>query len=531
VSDTNINLSEQVGDTLPVGNGGTGTTSISGVVKGNGSSAMTAAVAGTDYAPATSGSSILKASGSGGFSNAVAGTDYVSPSGTETLTNKSLTTPKIDQVRDTNNNVILHLQPIASAVNYVEVDNAATGNDPTIYGWSLTDTNVNLNLATKGFGVVKANSVEVATRANASGQLQPVQWLAENSLTYTISSGSVTQISGTTVDGGSPAVGDRIAIVGAPASTGTGTTNSNAAANGIYIVTGNTTNLSVTRTADMSGTVVPWGMNFVVTKGNNAGYTFFWTVGTGGSFTWGTTTLKYDGFINMGDQFLGRVADINHAQTLTNKTFGAGTTTVPPFTITSGTNLTTAAAGAVEYDGKVFYATPAASTRQVLDGEQFITLTSSRTLTSNTSAQAIFNSPSSGTVTLVGSTTYFFECLFSVTGLSTSSHTISFGFGGTGTITRQLWQAETVSTAGTFTTPAAAVWSQQTATAAIIAAQTTNNAVQAQIRGKLVIGTGGTLIPQITQNTASAAAVIGNDSYFRIWAVGSNTVQSVGNWS
>lgn len=51
-------------------------TSITGLVKGNGASAPSAAVSGTDYAPATTGTSILKAA-SGGFANAVAGTDYV----------------------------------------------------------------------------------------------------------------------------------------------------------------------------------------------------------------------------------------------------------------------------------------------------------------------------------------------------------------------------------------------------------------------------------------------------------------------
>jgi hypothetical protein len=50
--------------------------SITGLVKGNGASAPTAAVSGTDYAPPTSGSSILKGNGAGGFSNASAGTDY-----------------------------------------------------------------------------------------------------------------------------------------------------------------------------------------------------------------------------------------------------------------------------------------------------------------------------------------------------------------------------------------------------------------------------------------------------------------------
>lgn len=50
-------------------------TSISGILKGNGT-AISAAASGTDYAPATSGSAILKGNGAGGFTNTVSGTDY-----------------------------------------------------------------------------------------------------------------------------------------------------------------------------------------------------------------------------------------------------------------------------------------------------------------------------------------------------------------------------------------------------------------------------------------------------------------------
>jgi hypothetical protein len=51
---SNIGLSTQVTGTLPVANGGTGATTLTGVIKGNGTSAITAATAGTDYvAPAT----------------------------------------------------------------------------------------------------------------------------------------------------------------------------------------------------------------------------------------------------------------------------------------------------------------------------------------------------------------------------------------------------------------------------------------------------------------------------------------------
>jgi hypothetical protein len=51
-------------------------TSGSAILKGNGSGGFSSAASGTDYAPATSGSSILKGNGSGGFSAAVADTDY-----------------------------------------------------------------------------------------------------------------------------------------------------------------------------------------------------------------------------------------------------------------------------------------------------------------------------------------------------------------------------------------------------------------------------------------------------------------------
>ena len=46
---TNVSLSTGVTGTLPVANGGTGVTSITGLVKGNGGSAFSAASAGTDY--------------------------------------------------------------------------------------------------------------------------------------------------------------------------------------------------------------------------------------------------------------------------------------------------------------------------------------------------------------------------------------------------------------------------------------------------------------------------------------------------
>lgn len=59
-------------------------TTVTGIVKGNGT-ALSAAVSGTDYAPATSGTSILYGDGSGGFSNATVGTGLSFSAGTLAL--------------------------------------------------------------------------------------------------------------------------------------------------------------------------------------------------------------------------------------------------------------------------------------------------------------------------------------------------------------------------------------------------------------------------------------------------------------
>ena len=77
-----VSLTSQVTGTLPVANGGTGATTLTGLVKGNGTSAFTAAVSGTDYAPATSGTSILYGNGSGGFSNVTIGSGISFAGGT-----------------------------------------------------------------------------------------------------------------------------------------------------------------------------------------------------------------------------------------------------------------------------------------------------------------------------------------------------------------------------------------------------------------------------------------------------------------
>lgn len=220
------------------------------------------------------------------------------------------------------------------------------------------------------------------------------------------------------------------------------------------------------------------------------------------------------------------------SQAVSNKTetLAAGSTSVAPLIFTSGTNLTTPTAGAMEFDGIVPTFTSVASSRQVLDAEQFIILTSSYTLTSQTAAQKIFNATTNGTITLASNTLYQFECLFTVTNLSITSGSFGFALGGTATIASQLWWAGAVKAAAV-NTPNAQFFTYNTTSAnTAISASNANTVAGATVRGTVTITTAGTLIPQISLGTA-IAAVIGVGSYFRIWPVGSNTVTNVGNWS
>jgi hypothetical protein len=80
----------------------------------------------------------------------------VTLTGTQTLTNKTLTSPKIGtSILDTNGLQLALLTATSSAVNEITLANAATGNNPTISATG-DDSNIGISFATKGTGVIKA---------------------------------------------------------------------------------------------------------------------------------------------------------------------------------------------------------------------------------------------------------------------------------------------------------------------------------------------------------------------------------------
>ena len=90
----------------------------------------------------------------------------VTETGTQTLTNKTLTAPKIGtSILDTNGNELVLLTATGSAVNEITLANAASGNAPSIT--ASGETNVSLNLIPKGTGQVQINGNTASTVGKA----------------------------------------------------------------------------------------------------------------------------------------------------------------------------------------------------------------------------------------------------------------------------------------------------------------------------------------------------------------------------
>lgn len=216
---------------------------------------------------------------------------------------------------------------------------------------------------------------------------------------------------------------------------------------------------------------------------------------------------------------------------LRNALLGAGSASAGswPFLV-AGTLLTTPEAGALELDANCLYGTTDAGNRGVIPIEHIIRADSAETLTSTTSAQAIFDSPTNGQITLETGV-YEFEALLALTGMSATSGNATFDFGGTATMGSFLWfgygrdaaaDAATGTLAGSHSVDATLV-------AAPLVTAATTTAAFFRLKGTFEVTAGGTVIPRILLQTAAAATVVAG-SFFKIRRMGSTSMVSVGQW-
>jgi len=95
---------------------------------------------------------------------------FITASSTDTLTNKTLTAPKIADagfIADANGNEQVIFQTTTSAVNELEITNAATGNPPII--GASGETNVDVHIKPKGTGETRIGTGAAAATLTTSG--------------------------------------------------------------------------------------------------------------------------------------------------------------------------------------------------------------------------------------------------------------------------------------------------------------------------------------------------------------------------
>ena len=114
------------------------------------------------------------------------------------------------------------------------------------------------------------------------------------------------------------------------------------------------------------------------------------------------------------------------------------------------------------------------------------------TVSGSTALQALFNSVAAGSLTVVGSMLYEFECLFYLNAMSASSGTFSFGLGGTATFTSCNYAS--VGKKAASPAPAEFVKSSVATITALVSAST-SQVGEALVKGQFRTNAGGTVIP------------------------------------
>ncbi len=211
----------------------------------------------------------------------------------------------------------------------------------------------------------------------------------------------------------------------------------------------------------------------------------------------------------------------------------AGTTASPPLKVTTGTNLTSPVSGAIEHDGKTFYATNDPAARQILAAQQVSIVVTDRTGANDNSVQALFDS-ATATVTLASDTTYQFEAHYWITRAAGSgSHTTATLFGGTATFTSLEYLAQVTNPTGTvLANVQQLVGTAATALVLTAASTSTTENVIIKLTGTFRVNAGGTLIPSFQYSAAPGGApTIKAGTFFRIWPVGTGSVAAVGSWA
>ena len=214
-------------------------------------------------------------------------------------------------------------------------------------------------------------------------------------------------------------------------------------------------------------------------------------------------------------------------------TLPSGTTAKAPLVFTSGTILTTAAPGAMNYDGTVFYLTPQGQERGLIRADQIWVPNSDYTITDQTAVQSMF-----GVGTDVSTGTRYGYRILSTIYKTANNITLAYALGGTATLARHTYQtlSTTSSTLASISTPS--VFKNIITTGfdtgvTITAALNSTGYYTLQVNGTINVTTGGTWFPQIGfSGLPGAGSYVAAGSSVEIWPIGpTGSDVSIGNWA
>lgn len=237
---------------------------------------------------------------------------------------------------------------------------------------------------------------------------------------------------------------------------------------------------------------------------------------------------------------LGTTSGVSGATPTAWLQIAAGTSTKAPIVLGSGTNLSTAAAGAIEYNGTTVLATPIGTERGIVTSPQYYVNNATRT---GPAAATTFVNILPVNPSLTASTRYSFEIYFAITKTSANACTGAIGFAITGTAPAAMSYSIVSTTGATQPTVAAASYMSNyittgfatavVATAASAAAANTYHTVK--ITGTIDTGAGAitSFAPQFQYSTgAPTASTFQVGAYMYIYPLSASaSATSVGTWA
>lgn len=206
---------------------------------------------------------------------------------------------------------------------------------------------------------------------------------------------------------------------------------------------------------------------------------------------------------------------------------GAGTTLTPPIKLTPGVLLTNPQEGAIEYDTRVIYASPAGA-RAIVPAQYYYRNGTSITLANSTANQNWLDLA----LTIPQTGTYEFEGFFAMGTTGTTSHIERTAITGTASFTRVYYYVQrSIETTGAYAVGAQFI--ENTSTTSITAAITSAQNAVYQIKGTFDVTAVGTFIPTIGFSAApGGTTTIRAGAYLKVHAIGAAGADIiVGSWA